>query len=110
MQNQIRAYNFIIGILFNQQSDMLCRDCLSFAKNTEDIKKRFMEFEKAIYESKEELSNNTEKEFKRLYELIASIQEPINPVGQRKAGNCNFPQKECMVQESIKIFEKLIIS
>ncbi len=108
MQNLIRAYNFILGILFNQQNDTLCKECLSFAKNTEDIKNRFMEFEKTVYGSKKELPNTTEKQFKRLYELIASIHEPFNPIGQRKAGNCNFQQKVCMVEESVKIFKKLI--
>jgi hypothetical protein len=50
-----------------------------------------------------------EKQFKRLYELISSIREPDNPIGQRKTGNCNFPEKVCIVQESVKFFEKLIL-
>jgi hypothetical protein len=47
--NQIRCLNFILGLLKNQQDDPLCSNCLSFAKNTELVKGKFMEFEKAFF-------------------------------------------------------------
>jgi hypothetical protein len=106
--NQIRGFNFIIGLLKNQQDDPLCGNCLSFAKNTETIRGRFMEFEKAFFSSEEKPSMEFERQFKRVYELISSIQEPNTPIGQRKSGNCNFPEKTCIVEESVKLFEKLI--
>jgi hypothetical protein len=107
--NQIRCLNFILGLLKNQQDDPLCSNCLSFAKNTELVKGKFMEFEKAFFSLSGKPSMEFEKQFKRLYELISSIREPDNPIGQRKTGNCNFPEKVCIVQESVKFFEKLIL-
>lgn len=105
--NQIRGLNYIFGILKNQQADPTCSNCLSFSKNAEMMKRKFIEFEKTILSSSIP-SVEYERQFKRLYELISSIQEPDNPVGQRKIGNCNFPEKVCIVQESVNIFEKLI--
>lgn len=106
--NQLRSFNFVLGLLLNQQNDPLCCKCLSFAKNTETVKKKFMEFEKSCYSEKGNLSDKFHGQFTKLYELIGSIIEPDNPVGQRKSGNCKFPESICIVKESVALYERLI--
>jgi hypothetical protein len=106
--NQVRAFNFILGLLRNRQNDPRCGKCLSFAKNTETVKNKVMEFEKANSSEKGNLPEEFQGQFTELYELIGSIHEPDNPVGQRKSGNCDFPEKICIVQESMALYERLI--
>lgn len=108
--NQIRAFHFILGVLKNQQDDPNCMKCLSFAKNVETVKNRFIEFEKSYASKKEDFTEMFQKQLRGLYELFSLIQEPDNPIGQRKVGNCNFPEKICIIQESISIFNKAISS
>ena len=107
MQNQLRGYSFLLGVLRNQQADPYCGACSAFANSLQKVREGLAAFEAA----NEEALRGPAPEFLRLLEAaragLRELQPPAAPSGQKKAGKCRLPQGICFVKSSLALLEKI---
>lgn len=104
--NKLRALNFALGIMENQQEDPVCRECLSFAKTFEALMGDFMKIEKEISPLKEDLPEEFSDLFTGLYGKISLISTPESPTGQKKLGRCALGEV-CLPKTGLAVLAKV---
>ena len=105
--NQLRAFHFLSGVLKNQQHDPLCGKCLAFEKVAETTMDNFIKCERDCRSGREHLSKELSDLFLRVYDKLASIEHPDNPMGQKKAGNCKLPEGLCFTKVAVLLHEAM---
>ncbi len=68
---------------------------------------RFIKFETASTPERKKLPEEFSELFNDLYYMADSIQQPDNPVGQKKAGSCKLPEGVCFPKYAQAFMEKL---
>ena len=105
--NQIRFYNFISGVLDNQQSDPLCSKCKAFANTAKRMKENLSELSSVNVENMHTLPGEMLHILEEAQERIGLIKIFEDAVGQKKAGNCRLPEGVCFVKASRALLEKV---
>jgi hypothetical protein len=107
INNHIRFYHFIAGLLQAQKDDPFCGNCRAFANTTLRMKEGIALLEA---EHAEELSELTEP-FRKLMEktdhIFAALDIPLDAPGQKKAGNCLMPEGVCFIKSSKKLLDNI---
>jgi hypothetical protein len=103
--NKLRGFHFVLGLIENQQKDLFCSICLSFAKTVENTGENFMKFEKSCTGSK--LPKLFCELFEEAHRKLDSIHLPEKPIGQKKEGNCKLPEDICFFKSTYAIYEKI---
>ena len=70
----------------------------------------FLQCESDCRSKKEYLSKELSGLFRRVYEQLASIQHPVDPTGQKKAGNCKLPEGICLTKVAASLYETMGIN
>ncbi|MBI3592509.1 MAG: hypothetical protein HY099_03375 [Nitrospirae bacterium] len=96
---QLRGFYYAAGILENQQNDPLCGQCAAFARTAESITESFINFETAHASERKKLPEEYFLLFADIKDKIIVLQQPDEPVRQKKAGNCKLPQGVCFTKE-----------
>lgn len=105
--NQIRFYCFISGVLHNQQSDPLCKNCKAFANTVKRMKESITELKSLHIEKMHTLPGEMLHIFEEAQERIGRIKIFEDAVGQKKAGNCRLPEGVCFIKLSKAIVYKV---
>jgi hypothetical protein len=107
IMNQARGYAYVSGMLKNQQADTFCRSCNSFLNTLAAVKENMAKFE---VQHVEEIKN-LPGQFSRLYadakNGISVMQQPEQPLGQKKAGNCKLPEGVCFTKSALALVQKI---
>lgn len=105
--NEIRFFHFISGLLHQQQSDPLCRDCKAFVNTAGSIKEGLAELQSL-------LAGKTDSVAPELYCLadeagrrLEGLRIPQGAEGQKKAGRCRMPEGVCFIKYSKAIRDRL---
>ncbi len=103
--NQLRGFHFAVGTMVNQENDPLCRTCAAFAKTAQAIIDGFIEFESAHASEKRKLPEEFAFLFDDVCDKMALIEQPEEPVRQKKAGNCKLPEGTCYCKAALTLIQ-----
>ena len=105
--NQARSYAYLFGVLKNQQADPSCRSCNSFISTLAAVRENLVKFEAQHAAEIRGLTGEVSRLFADAKSGIAAMQQPENPLGQKKAGNCKLPEGVCFTKSSLAILQKI---
>jgi len=105
--NQIRFYNFISGVLCQQQSDPLCSNCKAFTNTAKRIKENISELQSVNVEKLHSLEGKMLHIFEEAQDRAGRINIFEDAVGQKKAGNCRLPEGVCFIKLSKAILDRI---
>jgi hypothetical protein len=105
--NQARGYSYLLGVLKTQQADPFCRSCTAFSKTLTAAREDLEKFETDHQGEIQGLSGEFSRLFAEAKSGIAAVQQPNNPAGQKKAGNCKLPEGVCFMKLSFAILQKV---
>ena len=105
--NQARGYSYLLGVLKTQQADPYCRSCNAFNKTLLAVKENLEKFETEHHGEIQNLSAEFSALFAEAKRGIAAMQQPENPMSQKKAGNCKLPEGVCFTKSALTIFQKV---
>jgi hypothetical protein len=105
--NQARGYSYLLGALKTQQADPYCRSCNAFDKTLLAVKESLEKFETAHHKEIQDLSSEFSSLFVDTKNGLAAMQQPINPISQKKAGNCKLPEGVCFTKSALVLFQKV---
>jgi hypothetical protein len=107
IMSQARRYTYLFGVLKNQQADPFCRSCNSFINTLTAVKENLAKFETQHDGEIKKFSWELSRLFADARNGIAVMNQPENPVGQKKAGNCKLPEGVCFTKSSLAILQKV---
>jgi hypothetical protein len=105
MINKMRGIHFVLGVLDNQQKDLFCGNCLSFAKTLESTDETFTKFAKFC--TGEELPGVFCELLADARRKLDAIHVPEKPMGQKKEGNCKLPEGICFAKTAFVLCERV---
>ena len=105
--NQIRFYNFISGVLCQQQADPLCRECKAFENTAARMKEGLSELEHLLAGNTESVSPEMHAATAEARGRVESLRIPVGAVGQKKAGRCKMPERVCFMKLSKAICDRI---
>lgn len=107
IMNQARGYAYLFGMLRNQQADAFCRSCNSFLTTLAAARENIVRFDA---QHGEEIRNLPEP-FSRLYadakSGISMMQQPEQPLRQKKEGNCKLPEGVCFTKSALALLQRI---
>jgi hypothetical protein len=107
VSNQARGYSYMVGVLKNREGDSLCNSCNSFFSTLVAVNENLEKFEREHATEIGELP----ADFSIFYSVakcgITAIKLPVNPVGQKKLGNCKLPEGVCFLKASLSMLQKM---
>lgn len=104
---KLRGYHYAAGLLANQQNDPLCSRCAAFARTAESIVSGFIKFESALAVEKKKFPADFAPLFQDIRDELDLIQQPGEPLRQKKEGNCMLPKGICFTKEIISFLENV---
>jgi hypothetical protein len=105
--NKLRGLHFALGMLDNQQKDLFCRNCLSFAKTVEGTARTFTKFEKSCTGEGQDLPEAFRELLADDRRKLEAISVPEKPKGQKKEGNCKLAEGICFAKTAFAICERV---
>lgn len=103
----LRGYYYAVGILNNQQSDPYCNQCAAFARTSEAIIDSFIKFQEAHSSERKRLPEEFSVLFADISDKMSVIEQPEEPLRQKKAGNCKLPHGVCFTKEVSTFLQRL---
>lgn len=101
----------MFGVLRNQQADPFCRSCNSFVNTLTAAIENLVKLKTLHHDEIRNLPGELSRLFadakSGIATLIATLKQPENPVGQKKAGNCKLPEGVCFTKSSLAILQKV---
>jgi hypothetical protein len=107
MINKIRFYNFISGVLYQQQTDPLCRDCKAFENTVASIKEGLSELEDLLAGKTESVPPEIRALTDEARIRLEGLRIPVGAEGQKKAGRCGMPEGVCFIKLPKAIFDRI---
>ncbi len=105
--NKLRGIHFVLGVLDNQQKDLFCGNCLSFAKTLESTDETFTKFEKSCTGEGRDLPEVFCELLADAQRKLGAIRVPEEPKGQKKEGNCKLPEGICFARTAFVLCERV---
>jgi hypothetical protein len=105
--NHIRAYYYLAGVLTNQQHDPFCGRCSAWNNTLNNAHEALAQFEAGNSTGLNGLSPEATAFLSGTRGILSGLANIADPVGQKKAGNCQLPQGVCFVKHSLAILEKV---
>lgn len=106
--NDIRSYNFISGVLLQQQADPLCRNCKAFENTARRMKENLSELEEVIAGKTGFVPTEILSLVENARTRLEDLKIPEVTVGQKKAGRCKMPEGVCFIKYSKAILAKIL--
>ena len=103
----LRGFHYALGILGNQQNDPLCCQCAAFARTAETLIDSFIKFQEAHASARKRLPDEFAVLFADISDKASVIEQPDDPVRQKKAGNCKLPHGVCFAKDIAGFLERL---
>lgn len=105
--NNIRFYNFISGLLLQQQTDPLCRNCKAFENTARRMKEGLSVLEKLLVEKTGSVPTEMLSMVEDTRTRLEGLKIPEGTVGQKKAGRCKMPEGVCFIKHSKAVLDKI---
>jgi hypothetical protein len=96
--NDIRFYNFISGVLLQQQTDPLCRECKAFENTARRMKEGLSELEDLFAGKTGSVPTEILSMIESTRTTLEGLKVPEGTVGQKKAGRCKMPEGVCFIK------------
>lgn len=106
--NRIRYYHYISGVLANQQTDPLCRQCKAYANAVIALRDGLVGLEKENSMGFGSFSGEMRGIFEEARRRITEMPAPENAPGQKKAGNCKMPEGVCFIKSSKAMLDRIL--
>ena len=103
--NSLRGLSFVFGVLSYLQDDQLCSKCYSFDKSVDTARDKFLTLEKLI--NGKDMSEEMRKLLSGIYAMLADLDIPDTPTGQKKTGSCRLPARVCFPRSALAMYERL---
>jgi hypothetical protein len=103
----LRGFHFAVGTIVNQENDPLCGSCVAFAKTAQAIIDSFIEFESAHAAERKKLPEEFSFLFDDVCDKLALIEQPEEPVRQKKEGNCKLPEGVCYCKAALALIQSV---
>ena len=107
LMNQVRGYHFLLGVLRNQHGDLYCSACSAFANTLKAARENIERLEAEHADALKRLAPEFEPMLAETRAGFSSLQDPVNPSGQKKAGNCKLPQGVCFIKASFSLVQQI---
>jgi hypothetical protein len=104
--NQVRGHHFMLGVFKRQQNDPFCSTCSAFANTLKAARESLEKLEGEHAGVLSLLSPALGALLAETRAGLASLQDPPNPSGQKKAGNCKLPQGVCFIKASFALIQQ----
>jgi hypothetical protein len=105
--NEIRFYNFISGVLCQQQTDPLCRECKAFENTAAHIKEGLSELEGLLAQKTEPVAPEMLSLIDEARTQLEGLEIPVGAIGQKKAGRCKMPEGVCFIKLSKAVRDRI---
>ncbi|OGW26875.1 MAG: hypothetical protein A2X59_08935 [Nitrospirae bacterium GWC2_42_7] len=105
--NNIRFYNFISGLLMQQQTDPLCRNCKAFENTARRMKEGLSELEKLVEGKTESVPSEILSMVEDTRTRLEGLNIPEGAEGQKKAGRCKLPKGVCFIKNPKAILDNI---
>ena len=105
--NQVRGHHFMLGVFKSQQNDPFCSTCSAFANTLKASRESLAKLEAEHAGVLTALSPDLGSLLAETRSGLASLQDPPNPSGQKKAGNCKLPQGVCFIKASFSLIQPI---
>jgi len=102
---RLRGFHFGVGTMVNQENDPLCSSCVAFAKTAQAIIDGFIEFESEHASEKKKFPEEFSMLFDDVCDKLALIEQPEEPIRQKKAGNCKLPEGVCYCKSVLALVQ-----
>lgn len=103
--NEVRALGYMVGVLWNQARDPLCRECKKMSATHLTLISHLTAL-KSLPDTG--LDEAERMRLAAIEAALGSIALPKDPKAQRKIGACRLPGGECMVKHSRKMYKKIL--
>ena len=107
LTNEIRFYNFVSGVLCQQQTDPLCRDCKAFENTASRMKEGLSELEGRLAGKTGSVPPEILLLIEETRKRLEGLRIPEDAVGQKKAGRCKMPEGVCYIKLSKAIRDRI---
>ena len=105
--NRIRYYHYVPGVLANQQTDPLCRQCKAYANTVTALRDSLLGLEKENSMEFGSFSGEMKRLFEEARTRINAMHMPEDASGQKKAGNCKMPEGVCFIKSSKAMWDRI---
>jgi hypothetical protein len=105
--NQVRGYSYIAGVLKNREGDPYCGACSAFANTLTTVREGLAKLEQEHAMELEKVPSEFSIFLSVAGSGIKGMRNPVNSVGQKKAGNCTLPEGVCFVKASLATLQKI---
>jgi len=105
--NEIRFYNFMSGVLYQQQTDPLCRDCKAFENTITRMKEGLSELVGLLAGKTEPFAPEILSLTAEAHIRLESLRIPVDATGQKKAGRCKMPEGVCFIKISKAVRDRI---
>ena len=105
--SQVRGYHFMLGVFRNQQADPYCSVCSAFANTLRAAKESFAKLEAEHADALGALPHPFAGMLVETRAGMSTLSGPVEPTGQKKAGNCKLPQGVCFIKAPFSILQQI---
>jgi len=107
LMNQVRGYHFLLGVFRNQQNDPYCSICSAYANTLKAARENLALLEAGNAEALAALGPQFTGMLAGTRAGLGALPGPVNPSGQKKAGNCMLPQGVCFIKASFALVQQI---
>jgi hypothetical protein len=104
--NSLRGLSFMFGVMAYLKDDPLCSRCRTFVKSIEVARDKFLVLEKSVNKSRD-IPEEMRGLLLSIYTVLADLNIPDDPTGQKKTGSCKLPARVCFPRSALAIYERL---
>jgi len=105
--NDIRFYNFISGVLLQQQTDPFCKDCKAFENTARRMREGLAELEELSAEKLVSVPAEILSLIEEARNRLNYLKIPEGAIGQKKTGRCKMPEGVCFIKLPKSIIDKI---
>jgi hypothetical protein len=104
--NQVRGYHYLLGVFRNQQKDPYCSVCSAFANTLKAAQEGSAAFEASNADAINALGPQFTGMLADTRAGLSALAAPVDPSGQKKAGNCKLPKGVCFIKASFALIQQ----
>ena len=107
ISSQARGYSYMLGVLKNREADPYCHSCNSFQATLVAVNEQLGQFERERAAEIEKLPAELSVFYSVAKSGIHAMKQPVNPIGQKKSGNCKLPEGVCFLKSTLSLLQKI---
>lgn len=101
----LRGLRLVYSVFSYLQHEPFCCNCVSFMNSVDSAREKFIRLEREI--NGKPLPEEMRSLLAGIYEAMAYLEIPNNPVRQKKLGYCTLPKGICLAKSAISMYENM---